>query len=369
MAVKFIIALLATVTGACALPRPWLTPAATDACIAPLDTRDAILAISFRVPDCREGRRLQWTYYRSEQPQFSTADVHLQPSMVGGDDWYDELDRRAAFAGKPPVIYIHGYFNSQNDAYRRALAVRALLCPPGTPPDRESVAACSPARPVVALTWPSHVSFAKYTWDEANAEWVIDHAVKQILTIARRHKGTTLVAHSMGNRILVAAALAAASDPESFDRLVLAAPDVDRAQIAELLERKEGLGFPATIYASRTDQALSASWRTHGYPRAGDLSFWVTGRRPAYPYKVINEAHVVDTTGVKAGSIGHAAFIESREGAADLCRVLAGLAGEDLMIGRTPDPKDGQYMVLIKKPRRGDNCTRLAETAARIAEG
>jgi esterase/lipase superfamily enzyme len=368
--VRFWIALslLATV-GACSLPRPWLAPAQTDACIAPPDSKDPLLTISFRLPDCRQGRLIKWSYYRSEQPQFSTTDKSLQATAVSSKDWQDELDRRVAVAGKAPVIYIHGYFNSQDDAHRRALGLRALLCPPRAAADRQAIDACNPTRPIVALTWPSHVNFAKYTWDEANAEWVIEHAVAQILAIARRHEGTILVAHSMGNRILLAAALAASQEPQLFKHLVLAAPDVDRARIAELLQREVGLGFPATIYASRRDQALSASWRTHGYPRAGDLSRWVSGRDPAYPYKKIKKAHVVDTTDLSAGPVAHAAFIETKEGAADLCRVLAGLSGDDLMVGRTPDPRDPRYMLLIRNRQGTDDCARIAPAAARIAKG
>jgi hypothetical protein len=375
MLVKFWVALLLPAAiSACSLPRPWLAPAQTAACDTSLDADDALLTVSFRLPDCREGRLRGWTYFRSERPQFSTTGFDLQTSdlqtsMVSSVDWNAELDRRVVLAGESPVIYIHGYFNSQDDAHRRALGVRALLCPRQTAADLRAVAACRPKRPVVALTWPSHDKLAKYTWDEANAEWAIDRAVEQILTIARRHEGTILVAHSMGNRILVATAMAAKNEPRLFGHLILAAPDVDRVQITELLKRKEGLGFQATIYASRKDQALSASWRAHGYPRAGDLSLWVSGRRPGHPYREINQAVVVDTTDVSAGQVAHAAFVQSEEGAADLCRVLAGFTEDGLKLGREKDAQYPGYAALISNPKEADDCSRLAKAAARVARG
>ena len=358
--------LLPVAVTACALPRPWLAPAPTASCDAPLDSGSALLTASFRMPDCRDGQLRKWTHFRSETPQFSTTDTDRRTSMVGADAWHAELDRRVVGAGKPPVIYIHGYFNSQDAANRRALGVRALLCPRDTPDDPEAIKACTPARPVVALAWPSHNKLAKYTWDEANAEWAIDRAVPLILDIARRHPGTILVAHSMGSRILVAAAHAARNEPQLFKHLVLAAPDVDRAQVAGLLTRPRGFGFPTTIYASRKDQALSASWRTHGYPRAGDLSHWVSGRQPGYPYRTINDAEIVDTSEVSAGPVAHAAFVQSAEGAADLCHVLAGSAAKP---DRRPDPRYPLFMVLIRDPQGPHDCSRPGRAAARIAKG
>jgi esterase/lipase superfamily enzyme len=324
-----------------------------------------LLVVSTRLPDCREGP-LEWTYYRADGPQYATADTNRHTRVVDDTAWLTELDRRVTAAGKAPVIYIHGYFNNQDDGYRRALAIRALLCPRETAPTGTAIDACTPSRPVIALTWASHNNFAKYTWDEANAEWSIDRSVAQILAIARRHNGAILVAHSMGNRILVAAARAAQKEPALFSRLILASPDVDRGQMVELLQRQEGLGFPATIYASRKDQALSASWRTHGYPRAGDLSHWVSGRIPGYPYRLVHQAEIVDTTNAQAGAVAHAAFIQSDEGAADLCHVLAGDLSKP---GRVPDPLYAPYWVLAKKPANPDDCRELGIAAAQIAKG
>jgi esterase/lipase superfamily enzyme len=358
----FLVGIFALLASGCMMPRPWLAPSPTEACAVGQAGREQLLVISFRVPDCQK-TRFKWTAFRADRAQYSVADAARRTRLVDEHSWLKELGRQVTESRAAPVIYIHGFFNGQDDALNRALALRALLCPRRPLP--ANVIKCVPQRPVIALTWASHNRLAKYAWDEANNEWSLSRTVDAILTIARRHKGTTLVAHSMGNRILVAAAIAAPEKDKLFDRLVLASPDVDRAQVAELLRQDLG-SYPVTIYASRKDQALSASWRTHGYPRAGDLSYWVSGRSPGYPYQKFNDADIVDTTDVRAGRIAHAAFVDSVEGAADLCHVLA---GDPIKPGRDRYKLYPAYWMLRKGPQPNDDCAALARAAVLIANG
>ena len=361
MRVLVVLAVTSLTAGLCAcmMPRPWLAPQASDVC-RPGQTLSAdvvgppILVATFRAPDC-SGEGVRWTVYRSAEPQFALVGNN-ETQLVTRKAWFDSLPT----SGPAPVIYIHGYFNDEGDAMRRASAIRVLLC--GEADAKADAATCLPRRPVIALTWPSFNAFAKYTWDEANSEWAQEYAPKLIMDIAQAHPGTTLIAHSMGNRILVAAALAAKGRVQ-LERLVLASPDVDRDTMAGLLAQPDGLGFPATIYASRKDQALSASWRTHGAPRAGDLSFWVSGRAPGYPYRKLGTAQIVDTTDLHAGMTGHAAFIETPEAAADLCHVLAG----EPTPRRERDAKYSAYWVLRDIGVAGDSCEKRALAAVEIA--
>ena len=351
-------ALLASCLGGCVMPRPWLAPHLSDACPTSAEPITAgVLVATFRASYCRHGNP-RWTVYRSAKPQFSAVASDGATQVVTEDAWLSELRSRAR--GTAPIIYIHGYFNNQAEAVRRAYAIRTLLCDEDE--SERAPLTCTPGRPVVALTWPSYNRLAKYTWDEANSEWAEAHATKLILKIAEEYKGTVLIAHSMGNRVLVAAALASAREGVPSMQLVLASPDVDRQYLAELLAQDSGgLGYHATIYASRKDQALSASWRTHGNPRAGDLSYWASGHAPAYPYRTIHNADVVDTTALHAGATGHAAFIETPEAAADLCHVLAG----------KPNPHreaDSLYWALPVDHLAGDICEKRASSAVKIAK-
>ena len=357
-----LIVLILLALGACALPRPWLGPGTASACPDPSPVAgEQLLLVSFRLPDCRRGP-LKWTYFRSEEPQFGVADGDRHTRLIAKGAWWDELKLRASSKDAAPVIFIHGYYNDEDDAVARALGVRALLCKPET--KLQDIEKCQSKRPVIALSWPSYSNWSKYVWDEANSEWTIDRAAELIVKIAHDYPGTILVAHSMGNRILVASALRAEREHVSLGRLVLASPDVDRAEVAALLKRPQGLGFPATIYASRKDQALSGSWRTHGYARAGDLSNWVSGSQPGYPYREFHNSDIVDTTNVKADFAEHRAFIASQEGAADLCHVLA---NDSVKPGRDPDEKFPSYFVLREGVSAGDDCALRAWAAVQIA--
>jgi hypothetical protein len=349
--------------GACSLPRPWLGPANTHVCPEQSIDGERLLIVSFRLPDCRKGP-LEWSDYRSEQPHFGVADAVGATHRVGEKLWWDELRARVTRSSNDPVVYIHGFYNSEDDAVTRSLAIRALLCPRHTP--LAEIEACKAERPVVALTWPSLDRFAKYTWDETNSDWATEPAVAVILRIAREYPRSILIAHSMGNRLLIPAALAARSEGLKLEQLILASADVDREVVARLLRQPAGIGFPATFYASRADQALSASWRVHGYPRAGDLTTWVSGDKPAFPYDVVKNAEIVDTTAVTADLAEHAAFIESYEGATDLCHQLA---LDDHKPGRAEDVGHPHYWTLKEGVPPDDECALLAWAAVRIASG
>jgi esterase/lipase superfamily enzyme len=184
---------------------------------------------------------------------------------------------------------------------------------------------------VVALTWPSYASKRKYFWDEANAEWASTQARELVDTLAKRYPRLVLVAHSMGNRLALDAVahMRGTGSLPQVERLIMGSPDVDRATLERLLAAPQGLGLPVTIYASRADQALSASWRAHGHARAGDLSTWVTGQKPAKVFTSAQNSEVVDTTSASHSRsrdmLYHSDFISSPEGAADLCRVIFGV--------------------------------------------
>src|SRR5687767_2338864 len=106
---------LALLLGGCMLPRPWLAPLPTDVCpVEPLTGTEQILIVSFRVPDCREPG-LKWTAFRSNRAQYAAADETRRTRLADEGKWKAELDRRVAQTKLAPIIYIHGYFNGQDD--------------------------------------------------------------------------------------------------------------------------------------------------------------------------------------------------------------------------------------------------------------
>jgi esterase/lipase superfamily enzyme len=179
----------------------------------------------------------------------------------------------------------------------------------------------------------------------------------------------TVIAHSMGNHLALDMVrswrMAHPNADVPIKRLIMAAPDVDRSWFITSAGRE--LGVDVTIYASTRDQPLSASWRSHGYARAGDLSKRVTGHDTSYPNDQLTSATVVDTSDVSAG-IGHADFIETAQGAADLCRIV-NAPTTNPSTGRRGAIGHPNLWLLLKTPEKSDECTQPGSYGASIATG
>ena len=286
---------------------------------------------SFRSPKARFGARL---------PDGSEA-------VFEESKWLEAYKLQRDAAKSSPVLFFHGYNNDQAKAFERARIIAFLI---------------GFDRPVIAVTWPSYGQFKHYRWDEANNDWA-NYIVQEVVgTLAAADHPVDIVAHSMGSRLALNIATREARLPKqqrNVGRLILASPDVDRDTMAAWLASKTRQeDFFVSIYGSTRDQALSESWRLHGYPRAGDLSAWVTGNIAKFPYEGRGFA-VIDTSDVPTGMLGHSAFIETRQGMADLCRVLT---SGDVGVGRTPDNvKHLGYSRLLKN-EADDDCAKRAKT-------
>jgi esterase/lipase superfamily enzyme len=136
-----------------------------------------------------------------------------------------------------------------------------------------------------------------------------------------------LVAHSMGNRALTEALRRfATEDPQVdgpfFDEVALVAPDVDTDVFQqEIIPAIRSVAQRLTLYASSRDKALLISSGVHGHPRAGDLSdsvVLVDGLETV-------DASDVDTSLLRAISLGHSYFADKPTVLFDLGSVLAGI--------------------------------------------
>ncbi|MEO9129761.1 MAG: alpha/beta fold hydrolase [Sphingomonas sp.] len=224
----------------------------------------------------------------------------------------------AKSSGKRVLLFVHGFNSAPDEALKRADEVSAAAGFDG---------------PVVAFLWPSQRSVAKYTWDEENERWTQPYLDTLLIELATVSDDVVLVAHSMGNRM----AIDALSDlqrahPELATHIrtvVLASPDVDREIFDRDLARVVvAPGRHVTLYASRLDRALQASWAIHGAPRAGDVNctYRLRGGKAdvTHCYPAARPGlEVVDTSEVSKG-LGHTDFVQAPEGAADLCHALAG---------------------------------------------
>ena len=190
------------------------------------------------------------------------------------------------------LVFIHGYNVDFESAVQRTAQIAVDLPFEGVP---------------VCYSWPSQGTLLGYSIDETNAAWTGTHLEEFLLELARESGADSInvIAHSMGNRPMTAAMQQirwrwdSELDPP-FDRVVLAAPDVDadrfRRDLApSLLE----VANQVTLYASSDDQALVASKKVHGYPRAGESGAEIV---------VVPGVETIDVSGIDLSLLGHSYY-------------------------------------------------------------
>ncbi len=223
------------------------------------------------------------------------------------DDFYRRLSQTVA---KSPdqdlLVFIHGYNVDFQSAVRRTAQIAVDLPFEGVP---------------ICFSWPSQGTLLGYSIDETNAEWTTTHLQQFLMELVGNSgaKSINVIAHSMGNRPMTAAMeqIRWRHPTESttpFDRVVLAAPDVD----ADRFRRDLGpsllkVANQVTLYASSDDQALIASKQVHGYPRAGESGDQLV---------VVPGVETIDVSGVDLSLLGHSYYGDSESMLRDLYQVV-----------------------------------------------
>lgn len=238
----------------------------------------------------------------------------------------ERLSEELAGANEPDLlVFIHGYNVDFESAVMRTAQIAVDLPFEGVP---------------ICYSWPSQGTLLGYPVDENNAAWTVGH-LKEFLTDLVDRSGARsihVVAHSMGNRAMTAAmqqiAYQRPDNEPIFDRVVLAAPDVD----ADLF-RKDLAGSlievakKVTLYASSDDQALMASKKVHGYPRAGESGDLLV---------VVPGVETIDVSGIDLSLLGHSYYGESEPILKDL---------RDVLFSRLPAPERSSLTMLGHAPR------------------
>ena len=203
-------------------------------------------------------------------------------------------------------IFVHGYNNTFEDSARRAAQLAYDLNFDGTP---------------ILYSWPSQASATAYTVDEAVTP-ISGLKMAEFLNTVVTQSGAArihLIAHSMGNRVLIDAlqAFLARRAPENrqhlFGQIVFTAPDVDRDYFAAAFDSLQGAAERLTLYASTSDYALRSSQLVHGAPRAGSAGLSIIR---------LKGLDTIDMSGVPADSLGHSYFAANGGAIYDLFRLL-----------------------------------------------
>jgi esterase/lipase superfamily enzyme len=204
------------------------------------------------------------------------------------------LTDRAAGRGEV-LVFIHGYNTSFEGAARMAGRLASVLELDGAP---------------VVFSWPSWGSPLGYFVDGGQAEHdrnvdALEEVLEDVVTRSGA-KRVYIVAHSMGNRLLVRTlrsirrVRARNGRRVLFDEIVFASPDVDAREFGDFVTGARGLTGRMTLYASNGDRALELSQKLHfSFPRAGQVD----------PPTLIAGLDTIDTSAAEGGGYGHEDFI------------------------------------------------------------
>jgi esterase/lipase superfamily enzyme len=162
------------------------------------------------------------------------------------------------------LVLVHGYNSSfDNGAFRLAQIVwdGQLYNQPLIP---------------LLFSWPSKNEKAAYKYDEDSAELSVKYFV-ELLELLQKQAGIKtvhIIAHSMGNRIVLKAISKAANILKSWPlgEVVFAAADVDQDVFIQVIDEVRNISHGMTLYASEDDAALWWSGKAAYDERAGTVT-------------------------------------------------------------------------------------------------
>ena len=237
---------------------------------------------------------------------------------------------------KSTFVFLHGFNVKFDDAARRAAQISYDLFRVGI----ENKTAVLDTVPIL-FSWPSYGKVSKYVADQNNAENSVLQFARFLIDIRDRTKAESIniIAHSMGNRILVRALrelkLRFADVCPFLDQVVMAAPDVNRRYFKDRAKDILSTSKRFTLYASDRDLALDASKRVNGQRRVGDAEEGI------FTFKGMDS---VDASSAGEDFLAHASFGETPV-LNDMYQIMASNKAPSKRTGITRH-KSGGYWIL-----------------------
>lgn len=265
---------------------------------------------------------------RTTEPRVSLT----KSQFIADRDFLDDLKSRASQSDRV-VLFVHGY----KSTFDGALAIGAQL---GT----------AFRAPVLVFSWPSSEQLLGYTKDECNIEWSLPH-FKKLVAQVEEAVGTdklTLIAHSMGNRLLMwslrdryKTAQCHGTPVAKLPDVVLTSPDIDTGTFKHYANDVCANAEETWILTSEKDNALRASKLVHERRRLGmpgpdgvDIDW----RQPP----IVPGLKTIEFSILDRGIVGHTI---QHKLISDLARNNAVGSGFELM----PEEKDGYRWWKVKQ--------------------
>jgi esterase/lipase superfamily enzyme len=257
-------------------------------------------------PGHRKGTLESPAWWKLQFSYDANRDVMLQSaSYLTERDFYSSIDENA---GDQALVFVHGFNTTFENAIRTTAQIKYDL---------------GFAGPAIAFSWPSlgKPLPIPYTVDATNAEWTVPFFVNFLKSISSRlgKKKIVLIAHSMGNRVLMQGMVRICNGqevPSSVGKIVLAAPDLDREVFVDLASQFKHHNQHLTLYASSRDEALVFSKGVNGHIRAGDTTMGVT---------IAPDVDTIDVSNIETSFIGHSYYVDNRSIISDLYYLIRGV--------------------------------------------
>ena len=242
-----------------------------------------------------------------EQPSRFTREseerhiIFREPATLNNTEFGTQLGQEIQFVKrKELLIFLHGYKVTFEQAARRAAQVATDIQFGGI---------------VILFSWPSAGAVLSYSADEDCAAKSAEPLTNFLRDLeGGPWTGVHLVAHSMGNRVMISGLASRVGLTLPLHNIVLVAADVDIdlfeqqfPHVSELVRQERG--DLITSYATNSDRALLLSGWLHRSNRIG--------RFRDQPY-AREGLETIDATSVDSSLIGHSYFGDERSVLTDL---------------------------------------------------
>ena len=198
-------------------------------------------------------------------------------------------------------VFIHGFNVTFEDSVRRTAQLAYDLNYPGIP---------------VAYSWPSQGTSIDYLADKDRATWSYPHLKEFLVTLNKKANARKIhvLAHSMGNRVLLNALKDIDSNAVRLNQVILAAPDINsRIFIDQIEPRLRRKAERYTLYTSSHDRALIVANTLQKSHRLGQ-----SGKEMV----VIDGIDTIDASGIDTNALGHSYYGDERELLFDLYNLI-----------------------------------------------
>lgn len=245
------------------------------------------------IPPAHRTDAIEWP---SDPPNPATDFVTIEAAHLSEAEFRTSI-KWAGGNRRSIRLFVHGYNNSFQEAVYRLAQITA---------DAHD------QRVAVVFAWPSKATPLSYNADRAAAAASTEGLARTIEILAERPRTQiVLVAHSMGGWLTMETLAKMSREHrqakfQQFSNVILAAPDIDVAEMVRQLEIIGQLPRPLTLLVSRDDTALLLSRIISGGRRVGADDVhdpWVQAAARRFGARVVDISELTTADG-----LGHARF-------------------------------------------------------------